>query len=153
MSPSTLKHLVVASSFPMIYDLNVAATSLVRRIPDDHTLRNCKRRLAFVFSWSPYRCLIFTLPPIFPFHLVLPQVFASFSLKPFGLANTLTNLWQASLSPVAGAALTSAFKSVFGTTFGILDMSDIVDNWESSEHFAERASFINALQSEISWIL
>lgn len=99
-APSTIKHLVMASSSPVIYAFDVAVTN---------------------------------------------YVFAKFSLKPFGLENTIYNLWQASLSP-SGAPLVAAFAPVFGKSFGMLDLSDVIDNWESHTHLQERADTVHALQ-------
>ena len=40
----------------------------------------------------------------------------------------------------------SAFAPIFGKTFGILDLTDVIDNWESSTHLQERADTVHALQ-------
>jgi hypothetical protein len=67
-------------------------------------------------------------------------------LKPFGLSNTIKDLQLATLSP-AGAPLVAALKPIFGMKFGVLDLSDLFDNWDSRTHREERAAMVGGLQA------
>ena len=101
----TLKHLILASSSPLIYAMQKGVNG---------------------FFFKPT---------------------GSIDLKPFGLANTLQNLQLATLSP-AGAPLVAGLKPVLGMKFGVIDFTDVFDNWDSDLHLAERAALVGGLQGK-----